>query len=59
MSNQLIKLTKQKFPKNKKNNISNSSNNKNKIDPGIFQFLKKSQISQKSKEEAKDKKSNK
>ena len=52
MSNQLIKLTKQKFPKNKKNNISNSANNKNKIDPGIFQFLKKSQISQKSKEES-------
>ena len=52
MSNQVNKLTKQKFPKNKKNNISNSSNNKNKIDPGIFQFLKKSQISQKSKEES-------
>ena len=52
MSNQLIKLTKQKFPKNKKNNISNSANNKNKIDSGIFQFLKKSQISQKSKEES-------
>ena len=52
MSNQVNKLTKQKFPKNKKNNINNSSNNKNKIDPGIFQFLKKSQISQKSKEES-------
>ena len=52
MSNQLIKLTKQKFQKNKKNNISNSANNKNKIDSGIFQFLKKSQISQKSKEES-------
>ena len=54
MSNQVNKLTKRKFPKNKDNNINinNSSNNKNKIDPGIFQFLKKSQISQKSKEES-------
>ena len=52
MSNQVNKLTKRKFIKNKDNNINNTSNNKNKIDPGIFQFLKKSQNSQKSKEES-------
>ena len=46
------KLIKQKFPKNKNININNTSNNKNKIDPGIFQFLKKSQNSPKSNEES-------
>ena len=52
MSNQVTKLIKQKFPKNKNININNTSNNKNKIDPGIFQFLKKSQNSPKSNEES-------
>jgi hypothetical protein len=52
MSNPVTKLTKQKFPKNKNININNTSNNKNKIDPGIFQFLKKSQNSPKSNEES-------
>ena len=52
MSNQVTKLIKQKFPKNRNININNTSNNKNKIDPGIFQFLKKSQNSPKSNEES-------
>ena len=52
MSFQVNKLIKQKFPKNKNNtiNININPDNKNKLDPGIFHFLKKSQNSPKNNE---------